>query len=98
VCKLAVIENVLVGFAELTLDGHVDCMYVHKDYQGKSVARSLLNELLQIAEERNYEVLSTEASITAKPFFEKHGFNVTQIKRKLYNGKEFTNYKMIKQL
>lgn len=98
ICKVAVIKNVIVGFSELTEDGHVDCMYVHKDYQRKNIAHSLLQELQQIAEERNYEVLTTEASITAKPFFEKHGFKVTQIKKKLYNGKEFTNYKMIKQL
>ncbi len=98
VCKVAVIGDVLVGFSELTEDGHVDCMYVHKDYQRKNVARRLLKELQQIAEERNYEILTTEASITAKPFFEKHGFGVIQVKKKLYNGKEFTNYKMIKQL
>ncbi len=98
VCKVAVIENVVVGFSELTEDAHVDCMYVHKDYQRKNIARILLKELQQIAEERNYEVLTTEASITAKPFFEKLGFRVMQIRKKLYNGKEFTNYKMIKQL
>ncbi len=42
VCKVAVIKNVLVGFSELTDDGHVDCMYVHKDYQVKSIAHNLL--------------------------------------------------------
>ena len=97
-CKVAVIRNVLVGFSELTEDGHVDCMYVHKEYQRKNIARRLLEELKQIAEERNYEILTTEASITAKPFFEKQGFKVVQVKKKLYNGKEFTNYKMTKQL
>jgi putative acetyltransferase len=98
VVRVAFIKNVLVGFAELTDDGHVDCMYVHKDYQGRSIAHNLLEELLQLAQQRNYEVLTTESSITAKPFFEKHGFNVTHVKKKLYNGKEFTNYIMIKQL
>ncbi len=97
-CKVAVIRDVLVGFSELTEDGHVDCMYVHKEYQRKNIASRLLEELKQIAEERNYEILTTEASITAKPFFEKQGFKVVQVKKKLYNGKEFTNYKMTKQL
>lgn len=98
VCKVAIIKDVIVGFSELTEDAHIACMYVHKDYQRKNIARSLFEKLQQIAEDKNYEVLTTEASITAKPFFEKHGFQVTQIKKKLYNGKEFTNYKMIKQL
>lgn len=97
-CKVALSNTTVVGFAELTDDGHIDTMYVHKDHQRKGIAESLLKELLQIAAIRNYEVLTTEASITAKPFFEKNNFKVTQVKRKLYNGKEFINYKMVKEL
>ena len=97
-CKVAMLSNMVVGFAELTSDGHVDTMYVHKDHQGQHIASSLLEELLTIAANRDYEILTTEASITAKPFFEKFGFKVTKVKKKLYNGKEFINYKMVKEL
>lgn len=97
VCKVAFIDKVMVGFAEL-LDEHVDTMYVHKDFQRRKVAANLIDEILQIAEEKNYSVLTTEASITAKPFFEAFGFRVTQVKKKLYNGKDFTNFKMTKDL
>src|SRR5215210_6906669 len=98
VCKVAFINNVMVGFTELVDDGHVDTMYVHKDFQRRKVAASLIDEILQIAEQRNYSVLTTEASITARPFFEAFGFEVTQVKRKLFNGKDFTNFKMKKDL
>ena len=98
VCKVAFINNQMVGFTELVDDGHVDTLYVHKDFQRRRIAANLIEELLQIAEKRNYRVLTTEASITAKPFFEAHGFRVTRIKKKLYNGKDFTNYKMTKEL
>jgi putative acetyltransferase len=98
VCKVAFLNKMLVGFTELVDDGHVDTLYVHKDFQRQRIAANLMAEILQIAEERNYRVLTTEASITAKPFFEAHGFRVTRIKRKLHNGKDFTNYKMTKQL
>ncbi len=97
ICKVAFINEVMVGFTELE-DGHVDTMYVHKDFQRKKVAANLIDEILQIAEERNYRVLTTEASITAKPFFEACGFRVTQVKKKLFNGKDFTNFKMTKDL
>jgi putative acetyltransferase len=97
ICKVALINNEIVGFSELTKGGHVDTMYVHRDYQRRNIAGTLLKELMHIANKRNYKVLTTEASITAKLFFEKHGFQVTQVKKKLYNGKEFTNYKMIKE-
>ena len=97
-CKVAVLNNVIVGFAELTDEGHVDTMYVHKDHQRKGVADRLLHQLLTVAADRNYVVVTTEASITAKPFFEKNGFRVTRVKTKLYNGKDFINYKMLKEL
>ena len=97
VCKVAFINNVMVGFTELQ-DEHVDTIYVHKDFQRRKVAANLIDELLQIAEEKNFSVLTTEASITARPFFEAFGFRVTQVKKKLYNGKDFTNFKMTKDL
>lgn len=97
ICKVAFLDGKMVGFTELE-DGHLDTMYVHKDFQRRRVAANLIDEILQIAEEKNYDSLTTEASITAKPFFESYGFKVTRIKRKLYNGKDFTNYKMIKYL
>ena len=98
VCKVAFVDDKMVGFTELDGDGHVDTMYVHKDFQRKKIAAKLIDELLQIAEERKLSVLTTEASITAKPFFEAFGFRVTKVKRKLYNGKDFMNYKMTKEL
>lgn len=98
ICKVAFIDKVMVGFTELVENGHVDTMYVHKDFQRRKVAASLIDEILQIAEERKYNALTTEASITARPFFEAFGFEVTQVKKKLYNGKDFTNYKMKKCL
>lgn len=98
ICFVAIVENKIAGFAELTDDGHVDTMYVHKDHQRKGVATNLMQQLLKIASERNYTELTTESSITAKPLFEKYGFEVTRIKKKLYNGKEFINYEMTKAL
>ncbi len=97
VCKVAFINNIMVGFTELE-DEHVETMYVHKDFQRRKVAANLIDELLQIASERKYSVLTTEASVTAKPFFEAFGFQVTRVKKKLFNGKDFTNFQMTKDL
>lgn len=97
VCKVAFVNNKIVGFTEMA-DRHVDTMYVHKDFQRQKIAASLIDELLEIAEQKNYSVLTTEASITARPFFEAFGFRVTRVKKKLYNGKDFTNFKMTKNL
>lgn len=34
---LAVINNKIVGFAEIENDGHIDCFYVHKDHQRQCI-------------------------------------------------------------
>ncbi len=98
VCKVAMVEHTITGFAELTSEGHVDTMYVHKNFQGRGIAKKLMDELLKIAHQRNYNEISTEASITAKPLFEKYGFVVKRVKTKLHNGKGFINYEMTKVL
>ncbi len=98
ICKIALMDGMITGFAELTDDGHVDTLYVHKDYQGRGVASHLMDFLLQLSTENGFKELTTESSITAKPLFEKYGFEVTRVKTKLYNGKEFINYEMIKAL
>lgn len=97
VCKVAFIDDTMVGFTEL-VDENVETMYVHKDFQRRKVAANLIDEVLQIARERNYRVITTEASLTARPFFEAHGFEVTKVKKKLFNGKDFMNFKMKKEL
>ena len=53
VCKVAFINNIMVGFSELE-DEHVETMYVHKDFQRRKVAQACIDELLQIANERKY--------------------------------------------
>ena len=97
VCKVAFINDIMVGFTEL-VDEHVETMYVHKDFQRRKVAANLIDELLLIANERNYSVLTTEASLTARPFFEAFGFRVTRVKKRLFNGKDFKNFRMKKDL
>jgi len=44
---IAEISGTMVGFTDLEPDGHLDCMYVHADYQGRGVASRLLAESRQ---------------------------------------------------
>lgn len=91
-------NNELLGFANLEQDGHVDCVYVHKDHQGKGIASRLLESLEQVAKSSGTSKLSTEASITARPFFEKRGFTLLEEQTVQYNGQEFLNFRMGKVL
>src|SRR5687767_8238260 len=38
-------DNQIIGFASLENSGHLDMMYVHKDFQNKGIATHLLNRI-----------------------------------------------------
>lgn len=67
-------EGLAVGFANWDGITHFDCLYVHKDFQRKGIATLLAEAIEQSAQRKKTAALSVEASITAKPFFEKRGY------------------------
>ncbi len=85
-----------VGFAELRGDGAIDCFYCHKDWQGKGVGSALLDAIEEDAKRGGMARLRVDASITAKPFFERWGFAVDAVQRVTRRGVGFTNYAMSK--
>ncbi len=86
----------IVGFAELEDDGHLDRFYVHADFQGRGVGRYLLADIFRHARSRAMQVLSVEASITARPFFERFGFTTIAGQSVLCRGVALTNFRMRK--
>ena len=64
------------GFADLEPDGHIDRFFVSADHQRRGVGRALLDALLAEARRLGLARVFTEASLTARPFFERHGFAV----------------------
>lgn len=84
----------ICGFAEFEDTGHIDAVYVHADYQGKGVASRLLERIEAEAASLGVARLFTEASITARPFFEARGFAVIAVQEVPYGGSNFINYRM----
>ncbi len=66
---VAIADKQIVGFGELEADGHIDCFYVHHNYQRQGVGRKIYQAIEVKARELNLTRIYTEASITAKPFF-----------------------------
>jgi len=85
------------GFAELKENGHIDAVYVDADCQRLGIASALLDEIEKEAVARGVTSLSTEASITAQPFFAKRGFETVAAQDVEYRGQVFRNYRMRKQ-
>lgn len=83
-----------VGFAELEADGHIDRVYVSADHQGRGIGRQLLAAVVAEARRGGLARLFTEASITARPFFEAQGFAVLAPQVVTCRGVEFVNYRM----
>jgi putative acetyltransferase len=98
VCFVTFRDKQIVGFGELSEEGGIDTMFVHKNHQGKKIASRLLKELTDYAHDHCFKTLTTEASITARPFFERHGFKVIKTQTNHYDDMEFVNYKMKKNI
>lgn len=91
---VAIVENEIVGFAEFESNGHIDCFFCHHDWIGKGVGAALMKEILQRAKNDRINHIFSEVSITARQFFEKHGFKVIEGHTTVRNGIERTGFKM----
>ena len=94
----AFIENDCVGFIEFESNGHIDCLYVHPDYQRQGIAYQLYQHIEKQAQAERLEKLFVEASLLAKPFFEKLNFCMTCKNEVERNGEVLINFSMEKYL
>lgn len=95
---LAVIENKIAGFATLKDGNYIDFFYIHEDFQRQGIADKLLTELELEAQKQHSKMITSDISITAKPFFEKKGFVAKAEQKNIRLNIELINYKMEKQL
>jgi putative acetyltransferase len=69
-------------------------VYVSADHQRRGIGRQLLAAVVAEARRVGLARLFTEASITARPFFEAQGFAVLASQVVRCRGAEFVNYRM----
>lgn len=92
---VAVKNDVIAGFGDIDESGYLDRLYVHKDYQNQGIATVICNELEQGV---RADKITTHASVTAKPFFERRGYKVVREQQVIRGGIPLTNFVMEKQL
>ncbi|MFN3852399.1 MAG: GNAT family N-acetyltransferase [Spirosomataceae bacterium] len=95
---IAQIDSKIVGFCTLENHTYIDLFYVHKDFQGQGIAKSLYLKIEKQAISSNQKKLSADVSITAKPFFEKVGFRVITEQKVVRKDVELINYQMEKMI
>ena len=88
----------VVGFAELENDGRLDMLYGRRDTVGWGVGGLLYEAVEREARAQGLGWLFTEASITARPFFERRGFRVVREQMVSRRGVSMTNFVMEKNL
>ena len=89
---VAIEDEVIVGFGDIDKTGYLDRLFVHADYQRRGIATAICNKLEQAVKGD----ITTHASITAKPFFEKRGYKILKKQEVERQGIVLTNFIMEK--
>lgn len=87
-------DGQIVGFGDIDRTGYLDRLFVHKEYQRQGIATALCDALEAAVQART---ITTHASITARPFFERCGYRLVKEQEVIRNGVALTNYVMQKQ-
>lgn len=88
----------VAGFSDVTAEGFIDMMFVSPRYGRRGVAGTLLSFLEGRARDTGASRLSADVSLTARPFFEAHGFIVEIEQHPFSAGVRMTNFRMTKRL
>lgn len=91
-------NNQIIGFSYLTKGNYLDGLFVHKDYQRKTIASKLLRIMESRASINGFDVLKSDVSITALPFFDSHYYEVEKKQKKSFKGLVFENYIVYRDL
>ena len=95
---VAILDKQIVGFSDVNSGGHIDMMFVSPRHLRRGVASALLSHLHVRAQTHGIRGLSADVSITARPFFEKHGFAAVTTQHPMTAGVPMTNFHMTKVL
>lgn len=91
---VAVDGDRITGFGDIDETGYLDRLYVHADHQNQCVATAICDALEQTAPGN----ITTHASITARPFFEKRGYKVIKEQQVERQRIFLTNFVMEKEM
>lgn len=95
---VAELGDSIVGFSYLTKGFYLDGLFVHKDFQRKTIASKLLRIIESRVSINGYDTIKSDVSITALPFFDSHFYEVEKKQKKSYKGLVFENYIVYKDL
>lgn len=87
-------DGTVLGFTDLDGGGHINMMFVAPEAARTGIATALLDKVRERAASRGLTELTVDASRTARPFFERHGFSVQASQEVARRGVLLQNYRM----
>lgn len=91
-------DGTIVGFGNVHGAGYFDCLYTHMSFQRMGIATIIANDIEDHFRQEGAITITTDASITAKPFFINRGYTEVREQRVECRGQYFINYNMQKEL
>ena len=95
---VAVVDGRVAGFSDVSAAGYVDMMFVSPAHGRQGVGHALMTFLEKHALAAGADQMSADVSLTARPFFEAHGFVVVAEQHPVIDGVQMTNFQMTKPL
>lgn len=97
--NVAIQDEIIVGFGEYNREeNEVTGLYVQPDYTGRGIGEKLLEKVEKNAKEQGLEKLTCLSTVTAKDFYQKHGYKVLAEKTRQMEDQNLKVYKMEKEL
>jgi len=92
-------EDQIVGFSDYVPDEkRITGIYVHPDYLRQGIGSKLLQKIEEDAREKGLKKLRCTSSVTAKKFYQDHGFEVIEETTHDTNGEQLEAYRIQKGL
>ena len=96
--RIGVIGEEQVGFIGFSPSGYIDLLFTHPAHARRGVARGLLSEAENILRRAGVELATTQASLTARHFFETTGYTCIRAQEAICHGVAIRNFHMEKKL
>lgn len=94
VTLVAEIDREMTGFISYTSNGHIEYLFTSPSFSRQGIATTLYAVAVDRLRSKGIDRLTTAASLEARPFFERHGFQIVKLETVLRNGLSLQRFVM----
>ncbi len=95
---VAEFEEQIVGFAYLKGGNYLEGIYVHKEYQRRTIGSKLLRIMESRVSINDFDIIKADSSMTSLPFFDSHYYEVVKKQKRSFKEMAFEGYLVSREL